>query len=485
MTRRYSPVTCSGKPSGARGRGVSATPRRCGRPVRRRSAARPSAPVRRAGGLRRPPGTAPAAPRVPPGAGGAGPGREHARRRAAHRRLGRVARPAGQPLHDLAQAAQAALAAVARVAPAGHLVHDDGRRADVEERQRFVAVVFEVADPSVQHVAGALRGDGRERLGAHPDHDPLAVVVRHRPGADVVPRQVERLLAEREGDVAVEVDVDRRLQQVHPRAAQERGHVEGGRTAVHLGGRADVLEDAATHDRHPVGHGERFGLVVRDVDGGDAQLAGQTGDLRAQFGAEPAVQVGQRLVHEEQARPADDGPTHRHPLALPAAELAGPAGEHVTDTQGAGHVADPLAPRARLDAGEPQREGDVVADRHVWIEGEVLEDHGDPAVPRREVVGQLAVEQDGALGRILQTRDHPQDGRLPAARRAEQHHELAVVDVQVDAVDGDGAVLEDLRDILERDGGHRHLPHEHAANPNDCDEDHEVGTSGKRAMFVT
>ena len=31
-------------------------------------------------------------------------------------------------------------------------------------------------------------------------------------------------------------------------------------------------------------------------------------------------------------------------------------------------------------------------------------------------------------------------------------------DVEIDVVDGDCAVLENLGDILERDGGHRHLP---------------------------
>jgi hypothetical protein len=40
----------------------------------------------------------------------------------------------------------------------------------------------------------------------------------------------------------------------------------------------------------------------------------------------------------------------------------------------------------------------------------------------------LAVDPDLARGRQFQPRDHPQRRRLAAARRAEQHEELAVLD---------------------------------------------------------
>ena len=44
---------------------------------------------------------------------------------------------------------------------------------------------------------------------------------------------------------------------------------------------------------------------------------------------------------------------------------------------------------------------------------------------------------------------HPQQRRLAAARRADEHHELAVLDVEADAVDDLGAA-EGLLDVLER-----------------------------------
>ena len=41
-------------------------------------------------------------------------------------------------------------------------------------------------------------------------------------------------------------------------------------------------------------------------------------------------------------------------------------------------------------------------------------------------------------GRLLEAADHPQRRRLAAARRAEQAEELAVLDLEIDVVDGDG-----------------------------------------------
>ena len=63
-----------------------------------------------------------------------------------------------------------------------------------------------------------------------------------------------------------------------------------------------------------------------------------------------------------------------------------------------------------------------------------------------------AVEQDPAGGRQLEAGDHPQRRRLARARRAEHREELAVADVEVDAVDGDD-VAEALRRRLR--GGRR------------------------------
>ena len=54
------------------------------------------------------------------------------------------------------------------------------------------------------------------------------------------------------------------------------------------------------------------------------------------------------------------------------------------------------------------------------------------------------------LGHLLEAGDHPQRGRLPAAGRADEHHELTVLHLEVETVDGTRAVREDLADPVER-----------------------------------
>ena len=69
------------------------------------------------------------------------------------------------------------------------------------------------------------------------------------------------------------------------------------------------------------------------------------------------------------------------------------------------------------------------------VERIILEHHGDVAVLRVALVDDLAVDADLAARRLLQARDHAQDGALAAARWPDQHQKLLVGDIEVDAVD--------------------------------------------------
>ena len=64
-----------------------------------------------------------------------------------------------------------------------------------------------------------------------------------------------------------------------------------------------------------------------------------------------------------------------------------------------------------------------------------------------------AGERDGAAGGQLEAGEHAQHRRLAAARRPEEHEELAVGDLEVEGVDR-GDVAEALRDRLEADPCH-------------------------------
>jgi hypothetical protein len=77
-----------------------------------------------------------------------------------------------------------------------------------------------------------------------------------------------------------------------------------------------------------------------------------------------------------------------------------------------------------------QAERHVLAHRHVRIERVVLEHHGDAAVAWPHGVDTCFPEMDLAGGRGLKPGDDTQQGRLAAARRAQEDRELACGDFQ-------------------------------------------------------
>ena len=170
--------------------------------------------------------------------------------------------------------------------------------------------------------------------------------------------------------------------------------------------------------------------------------------------AQLRVEIGERLVHQERARLADDGPPHRHALALPAGELARPALELLLQLEQARDVAHPAFNLLAADLPQLEREGEVLEDRLVRVERVVLEHHGDIALARRQPVDDLRGDADLTLAHMLEACDHPQRRRLAAAGWPDEHHELAVGDLQREVLHGDRAVREDLSDVFKRDLGH-------------------------------
>ena len=109
-------------------------------------------------------------------------------------------------------------------------------------------------------------------------------------------------------------------------------------------------------------------------------------------------------------------------------------------------------------AAEFQAKGHVLVDRHVRVQGVVLEDHGDVAVLGRDIVDDAFADADGAAGDLLQPGDHAQRRGLAAAGGADQHDEFPVGDVQVDGIDGFDAAGIDFADIVQFDYSHSSFP---------------------------
>jgi len=69
------------------------------------------------------------------------------------------------------------------------------------------------------------------------------------------------------------------------------------------------------------------------------------------------------------------------------------------------------------------------------IQRVVLEDHRDVAVLRVDLVDDALADLDFAGGDVLEAGDHPQQRALAAAGWPDQHDELFLGDIEVDAVD--------------------------------------------------
>jgi len=101
-----------------------------------------------------------------------------------------------------------------------------------------------------------------------------------------------------------------------------------------------------------------------------------------------------------------------------------------------------------------EREGDVAGDVHVRVERIALEHHRDVAILARQVRDVAATDVDAAGGGCVQAGDHVQQRRLAAARRADQDHELAGRDFEVDVVEDHGVLAVHLADVANGHSGH-------------------------------
>ena len=214
------------------------------------------------------------------------------------------------------------------------------------------------------------------------------------------------------------------------------------------------MDNALVHHDDTVAERHRFGLVVRDVDGGDAYARVQADQLCAHLHAELCVEVRERFVHQEHLRTAHEGTPDRDPLALAAGQLARPTGEQLFDAEQARYVVDALLQLALLDLLLPKWESEVRGDGHVWVERVVLEDHRDVALRRRQVVDQASADSNLAAGHLLEPCDHAQRGRLAAPGRPDQDEELSFADFEAQAVYGEDVRAELLADVIELNGRH-------------------------------
>ena len=239
------------------------------------------------------------------------------------------------------------------------------------------------------------------------------------------------------------------IEEVHLGGADKAGDKQVPGIVEHFLGGADLLDIAIPHDDDAVAQGHGLGLVMGDVDKGCIDTFAQLDDLGAHLVTELGVQVGQRLVHQEDGRVADDGAADGHTLALAAGQGLGLAVQILGNVQDLGSLADLLVDHFLLFLAQLQGEGHVFIHGHMGVQGVVLENHGDVSVLGGHIVHELAVNVQLAFGDLLQTGHHTQRGGLAAAGGAYQNDEFLIGNVQVELLNRHNALIGDLKvDLL-------------------------------------
>ena len=227
-------------------------------------------------------------------------------------------------------------------------------------------------------------------------------------------------------------------------ATDQPGGVRGGGGGGHLVGGVVLGHAAVVEHQQPVGEGEDVDRVVGDQHRDALEAVQVLGQLLAQGLGDGHVERRERLVEQQHARIGRQRPGHRHPLRLPAGQLAGtPLGE-VADAEPVEQVPGPTAGLAAPHATRAGTEGDVLQGAEVGEERVLLVHQADLALVRGQRVPRAAVDADrpGVPGRAG---EGAQQGRLSRAVGPDQGDHLARIGREGDLEQVVGALDPHLR----------------------------------------
>ena len=221
--------------------------------------------------------------------------------------------------------------------------------------------------------------------------------------------------------------------------AHEVGHELVGRAGEDLVGRAVLDQLAVLEDGDPVAHLDGLVDVVRDEDDRLADLGVQAQEVVLQPIAGDRVDGAEGLVHEHDRLAGGHRAGDADALALAARELAGVAlGVALLEPDELEQFADAGADALLVPAEQPRHRPDVVLHAHVGEQPDLLEDVADAAAQLGQVQAPhaLVADRDVALGDVDQAVDHLHRGRLAAARRPDEHADVARGHAQRELADG-------------------------------------------------
>ena len=195
-----------------------------------------------------------------------------------------------------------------------------------------------------------------------------------------------------------------------------------------------LFDQSVAHHRNAVADGESLDLVMGNDHTRLVEVGEQHLDLAAHFLAQRNIEPAKRLVKQKALRIADNRAAHRHALFFAFREAPGNAPHGMAEFENIGNARHPLVDFFFVEFFRMQRKGQILGHRQARIKGIKLEYHGDIALRRFEIVDPLAGDENVAFAGPFQPADHPESRRLAAARRAEQAHDFAGFDIEIDGI---------------------------------------------------
>ena len=211
-------------------------------------------------------------------------------------------------------------------------------------------------------------------------------------------------------------------------AAGERAR-QSGRLAD--GDAPAVAQHAEAVTAHGLVH-----VVRRDEDRRPAP--GEAEELLPELAPALRVDARRRLVEHQQLGLVDGGRREREPLLPPARERPGPRAAVGDEPGVVEHRREPGAPATPPEPEDLGGEVEVLLDREILVEREVLGHVADRGAQALGVARHAVAEHlRRAGGRLEEPHQHAHERRLARAVRPEAAEDLAPPHGEVDAVDGD------------------------------------------------
>ena len=279
---------------------------------------------------------------------------------------------------------------------------------------------------------------------------------RLRPVSAHEPQGVaDALLARDEGRIPHHDLVDRAQRQaglVEAVLAQKALHKGVGGVLQDVFRRVELHHAPLVHDDDAVGQGQGLVHVVGDEDDGLPQLLLEPLDQLLEGIARDGVERAEGLVHQDDLGVRGQRPNDAHALLLPAGELRGVALQKALVQPHAFH--EPLrrgAPALLVPFQKAGDQRDVLVDRHVGHQADLLDHVADPAAQPHRVHGRdvASVQEDRSARRLRHAVDHAHAGGLSAAAGADEDDELPLVEGEGHALHGGLVALVDLRYVFE------------------------------------